>query len=320
MRSRSASQHIDQERRRNSRLRPLIGVVVLNWNGWRDTLPCLDSIRHSTYCDHVVVVVDNGSSDNSSEIISAAHPNAHVIHTGTNLGFAKGCNVGIRHALNLGVEGIWLLNNDTKVSPNCLEAMVLEMLTRTDIGIVGSVVRPWFEGEGSTVWGGGQFRPWSGLTKAATPHSAVDFITGASMLLRRQLLEEVGLLDERFFFYMEDVDLCHRARRRGWAVSVAQDSEVRHKTGGTSGASDPRSRPIHADLWHARSSGVLLSKHSGWLLPFGLVVRLSLMAARRVAHGQSRRLPPITRFFLKGVRQGLGAKNDLKVDCARSGT
>src|SRR5512141_114352 len=97
---------------------PRVAIIVLNWNGWRDTIECLESLQRLTYPNYQVVVVDNGSTDNSVEHIRKAYPRVRLLETGKNLGWSGGNNIGIKYALGQETEYIHLLNNDTKAEPN----------------------------------------------------------------------------------------------------------------------------------------------------------------------------------------------------------
>src|SRR5579863_8615618 len=105
-------------------LKPKVSVIVLNWNGGNDTVGCLSSLQRLNYENCSVIVIDNGSTDDSPALIREAFPDVELLETGQNLGFAGGCNVGIRRALAQRADFIWLLNNDTTVHPDALNAMV----------------------------------------------------------------------------------------------------------------------------------------------------------------------------------------------------
>ena len=100
-----------------SGLVPNIACIILNWNGSQDTVDCLDALQHCTYSSFSVIVVDNGSTDDSVARIRTAHPGILLLESGQNLGFAGGNNIGIRHALVHGADYVWLLNNDTQPAP-----------------------------------------------------------------------------------------------------------------------------------------------------------------------------------------------------------
>jgi GT2 family glycosyltransferase len=178
------------------------------------------------------VVVDNGSSDDSAKRLRAQYPEVQVIETGKNLGFAGGCNLGIRHALAEGADYIWLLNNDTTVDSGALRAMVEKAESNSQVGAVGSAIYFMDEPERMQAWGGGYINWWlggSGHFLKPVPDQQIPFLTGASLLISRRAVEAVGMLDEGFFMYWEDADYCFRLRQRGWQLAVASGSKVWHK-------------------------------------------------------------------------------------------
>jgi len=116
---------------------PSVAIIVLNWNGRDDTIACMYSLQKLTYKRYQLIVVDNGSSDDSVSAIRAEFPSVHVIETGANLGFAEGNNVGIRHALDQGANYVLLLNNDTEVDEHLVDALVDAAESNADGGIFG---------------------------------------------------------------------------------------------------------------------------------------------------------------------------------------
>jgi GT2 family glycosyltransferase len=213
-------------------LQDKVSIVVLNWNGWRDTFLCLSSLRQLRYQNCEIIVVDNGSTDDSASRIHREFTSVKLIETEANLGFAGGCNVGIRYALTHDAQFVWLLNNDTTVDCNALSALVDTARRDRRIGAVGSAIYSMNEPEHVQAWGGGYVNFWIGRSRhflEAVPDDRIEFITGASLLLPRQALESVGLLDEGFFMYWEDADFCFRLRRANWLIAVAGLSKVWHK-------------------------------------------------------------------------------------------
>ena len=289
---------------------PLVFVVVLNSNGWADTRECLDSLRRLDYENRRVVVVDNGSADNSELHIRRSFPEVTVLQAGENLGFSRGNNLGIRHALAHDAAFVWLLNNDTTSDSSALTALVKEAETDARIAIVGSVLYFADHPERVQAWGGGTFNALLGKTSCSmkpTAATELDFITGASMLMRRGFLEDAGLLDEIFFFYMEDTDLCFRAKQRSWRIAVAEESVVYHKVGATINAGS-RARSLDSDRAHVRSNGIFLGKHSGAALAVAVPLNLAGMVLMRLKRRQFRRLPGLVTEFIRGLRLGLRAR------------
>jgi GT2 family glycosyltransferase len=282
---------------------PAVICVLLNWNGWRDTLACLRALAASDYPNMSLLVIDNGSTDGSVEHIRRAHPDIRLIETGRNLGFGAGANVGLRHALESHVDYVWLLNNDTEPHPQALSELVTKAGGNPALGAVGSVMRYLHDPQRIQAWGGGRVSEWVGRSiHAVTPQADdwFDYITAASVLLSRRALEDVGLFDERFFLYWEDVDLAFRLRARGWRLGVAANSSVLHKENASTGGD----RNVVAR--HSTASGLrFLSKYSPlpWLsIPLFICMR----AARRLSSGQIRDIGSVTaglRDYLNSERR-----------------
>lgn len=257
---------------------PLVGCVIVNWNGWRDTVACLDALRLIEYSRLFVVVVDNGSSDDSVVRIQAAHPAIHLVPTGKNLGFSGGNNAGIREVMRQEVNYVWLLNNDTQAAPGALRELVRTAEVDFRLGAVGSVLHYAEAPQKIQAWGGGWINLWNGYSTHATAPpklgQRLDFLTAASMLVRGKALEDVGLMDDRFFLYYEDADLCFRLRKNGWNLGVASHATVLHKVNASTGKnSSPTDR-------HFTSSAIR------FLLQYSPVPRLAafLFLFRRVLH------------------------------------
>lgn len=207
-----------------------VAIVVLNWNGWRDTLACIASLKKLSYPNVELIVVDNGSSDGSQNQIEAHVPGLKVLQTGSNLGFGGGCNAGIRQALAQGADYVWLINSDATVSAGALTEMVRLADGQSLLGAVGSVVYEVDEPDRIQLWGGGQVNLWTGVSRHQVSPGQLDFVSGASILLRREAVEQVGLFEDQIFFmYWEDSDFGFRLRQAGWRLGVAENSRVWHK-------------------------------------------------------------------------------------------
>ncbi len=239
---------------------PRVSCILLNWNGWQDTVKCLDALDQNTYPQLNVIVVDNGSTNDSIVRIREAHPNLLLLESKTNRGFAGGNNIGIRHALAQGCDYIWLLNNDTEPAPDALSALVSKAVSDQRIGAVGSVC--YYTDRPSTVqaWAGGHVNLWMGYQINSTTPRGDDWfhtLNGASLLIARAALEESGLLDEGFFLYWEDTEFCLRLRKKGWKLAAAADSRVLHKVNASTQGND------QALTRHSTTSGLrFLKLHS----------------------------------------------------------
>lgn len=242
--------------------------VVVNWNGWRDTLACLQTLLCQTSQPLHVVVVDNGSTDESVARIAAwiGEPRScptvfSLVQSSENLGFARGANLGIEHALRLAPDYIWLLNNDTECPPDTLSKLLGVAAAQPDAGMVGSVL---FYHDRPTVvqaWGGGSVSRWWGTNShyvQPTPLRQDSYVTFASVLIRRVVLDEVGLLYDGYFMYYDDSDYCLRLQGTRWRLAVAADTAVLHKES----ASTERARDPFMERTIATSGIRFLQRHS----------------------------------------------------------
>ncbi len=268
-------------------------VVVLNWNGWPDTVRCLQSLEETDYEPCQVVVVDNGSTDDSVVRLRSLC-RAVVLETGKNLGFAGGNNVGIRYALEQGARYVWILNNDTVVARDALSALVRAAERDPDIGAVGAVI--WaMDGSRVLAHGGGCVDLRNGRSWYVTDgKNDVAYITGASMLIRTDALHKVGLFDERFFLYWEDTDLSFRLRAAGWRLAVAADARVWHRESGTVGEAT-----YLKGRYYSRGLVLFLRKHTR--TPVVPAVRA---LRREIARAVRRRQWEVQRAVVRGWLEG----------------
>jgi GT2 family glycosyltransferase len=228
---------------------PLVAVVILNWRKPAETLACLRSLEQCTYPSIEVIVVDNGSGDDSVALIRQDYPNLQILKTGANLGYAGGNNVGIRHALEHGAEAVLVLNNDIVVAPDFLEplvdaanrpagpaivtAAVCEMARQGVVWAMGADIN-WRDGSPVRLHCGEPYASWRG----ASPHQ-VGYAAGSAMLAPRRVWEVAGLIDEAYFLYYEDADWCMQARRAGFDVLGVPGSVVWHDVEAEQGRRSP---------------------------------------------------------------------------------
>jgi GT2 family glycosyltransferase len=210
-----------------------IWVVVLNWNRWRHTLDCLACLEKVTHPPHTIVVVDNGSDDDSVERIREGFPDLRLIETGANLGYAGGNNVVLREALAEGADFIWVLNNDTCPEPEALGELLSSAEAEPRLAaLASSVMLP--SGDAATAAYADEPRKvgvqCDGCSRS---HHPAAVIQGPSLLFRTAALEEVGLFDEAYFHFSEELDLMERFRRAGWSLGLACRAQVEHAWGVT---------------------------------------------------------------------------------------
>lgn len=219
---------------------PHVAIVVLNWNRLAETRQCYESLIQQEYRNATVWIVDNGSTMHTVDSLQEACPAATIVSLPANRGFAGGVNAGIRASGALEQSAyVWLVNNDAVCQPDALVQMISDMEQDPKLAAVGCAR---WEGapdqKRSLVAGGNRIRRPFFLPRLAMQGEDVDYICGASMLIRTKALQEVGLFDEGYFFFFEDADWCIRARRAGWSVDVLDVPLLYHAGSGTIGALD----------------------------------------------------------------------------------
>ncbi|HKP12224.1 MAG TPA: glycosyltransferase family 2 protein [Blastocatellia bacterium] len=286
---------------------PLVYVIILNWNNFEDSKRCLESLRAATYASLEVIVVDNGSADGSGERLREQFPDLRFIFNEKNLGFARGCNVAIRAALeDERCAYVLLLNNDAVVSPHFLEKAIETAEADRRIGMVGGKI---FQAPNSPVlsYAGGYVSRWRGQTVVRgfgeidrgkfEESCEVGFIIGALLLIKREVLERVGLLPEEYFFGVEDLDYSLTVQQQGYKLYYVPQFVAYHMGGGSQSTWIPRY------VYNAyRGKLILLEKH----LPRGLFPLWKLLLtiyarfiasyrwhrlAKRYGYDQNRQVP-----------------------------
>lgn len=249
---------------------PLAYVIVLNWNGRGHLDACLGSLVVGSRPNTRVLLVDNGSRDGSVAFVRERYPQVELLPLEENRGFCGGNNAGVAHALARGARWIVLLNNDTRVEPESLERLLAAGEADPEAGVLGGTIRMFDHPEAlnSTgvdlnLWGYGRDRDFAAPADAAPrPPGDVLAVSGCFLAVRREVLEEIGFLDERFFAYYEDVDFCLRVwDRTAYRVRYVPDAVIYHKvSASTSGASKYR------NLLQRKNQLRVLARH--YPLPF----------------------------------------------------
>jgi GT2 family glycosyltransferase len=231
---------------------PRLSIVIVTYNSSREIDLVLGSLtRHVPATSHEIVLVDNASSDRTLAIVRDTWPEVRLIESSANLGFAAANNRAIRTSSS---ELVLLLNPDTQVPAGAVDRLVAQLDARADVAIVGprivdgrgraelsfgAMISPLAEARQKLlVWGNdrGVAPIVSTVDRMTRRTREVDWVSGACLLARRSDLDAVGLLDERFFLYTEDVDLCAAVRARGRKVLFAADIEIEHLRGRSAGA------------------------------------------------------------------------------------
>jgi GT2 family glycosyltransferase len=218
-----------------------VSIIILNWNGKKDTIECLDSLKKIRYFNYEIVIVDNGSTDGSVECFKKLYPKIELIENKKNLGFAEGNNVAIRRIIERGTDYVLLLNNDTIVDPDFLVELVNVLKNDSSIGIAGPTV--YYYKEKDNIQSAGGKICWY---KGKAPHLRnkndmkineirdVDYIMGCSLMAKSELFKIIGYLNKDYFAYWEETEWCVRAKRAGYRIINVPAAKVWHKGGATS--------------------------------------------------------------------------------------
>lgn len=289
---------------------PRVLVIVLNWNGEEDTLACLESLARIAEPAFDVLVVDNGSRPSVAPAVRTRFPRVACIELPVNLGYAGGNNVGLRRALEGGYDFAYVLNNDTVVDPAFLRDALAATAPRV-AAVGGKVVafddpsRLWMT-YGRVTYGQSliQLAGWGEPDRGQYDvQRDVEWVPGCGLLLSCAALREIGLFDERFFAYHEDVDWCTTAREHGWRIVYAPRSVVLHRGNRTLGGPSYNSPRKYLS---ARSTVLFARKHATRLqrakLATSIVVTLPFVFLRRLVTGEAAGVRLKVRGWLDGLR------------------
>ena len=255
--------------------RATLSVVIPNWNGKRYLGPCLESLEKQTFAALEVIVVDNGSSDGSTDYITRAFPKVKLIALRQNRGFTGACNIGMEAAVG---EYVALLNNDTEVDAGWAAAIVCAFASHPEAGMIASKMllyekRDCFHACGDTFGIDGRAGNRGVWEKDRGQYDRCEFVFGAcggAAAYRKSMLDEIGRLDDDFFFLLEDVDLAWRAQLAGYKALYLPSAVVYHHLSASGGGAT-------ASYYDGRNSIWLLVKN----MPGGLLRRHAMAITRR---------------------------------------
>jgi len=290
---------------------PQVIAITLNWNGREMTLDCVESLLECQYPKLEIIVVDNGSSDGTPEAVRARFPDVTVIENGKNLGYSKGFNRGIDHAMGRGAEYLLILNNDTRIDPLAVDELVEVAKSDDKIGFVTGKVYSFDEPQRlQTV--GNHNHPWNlvgghvGMNEMDEGQydeiMDYDFIDDVFWLVRREVVEKVGMYDPEFFLYFENTDWCARARRAGFRLVYTPMAKLWHKGSMSSGGG---TNPVNT-FWMARNRYPFMWRNGSASQRFRFIFEqffrsIPLTVIARVITGKMTLILP----FLKGQLDGL---------------
>ena len=335
-----------------------VSIIILNWNGWEDTVECLESVYQINYTNYNVIVVDNGSEDDSvSRIGDYAAGNLEVessffnfnsnnkplqifeytnkevellsrddnlfknlnsnnklilIKNDCNYGFSEGNNIGINFSLRmLNSDYILLLNNDTIIDKNCLTELVSFASNNKEVGIVGPKVcyydnpdKVAYIGHNVNLCTGRIFDPE--IINPSLPLK-IDYVVGCGLLIKTDVIKDIGMLDPNYFLYYEDVDLCLRARNSGYGVFYIPSSKIWHKI------SLKEDRSLNSYYYGNRNSFLLVRKtrksFNIFLCYTRLIINKSILALYLILTGKPKESLVVIKAVYDGLRGNFGRKN-----------
>lgn len=220
-------------------MQPKVVISILTWNGYIDTMACLESIYEMNYENYEVVVIDNGSSDNSFEIIRNKYPLAYIIQSKENLGYTGGNNIVMRYALEQRADYVWLLNNDTVVERNALLELIDYIEKRKNVGLVSSTI--YYKSHPDRIQYAGSYIDLDTLDVIYPENNDIEnrkifeegknaCLWGTALLIRTELIERIGYLNEKYFAYWEDTEYSIRSLKEGYRNAICVESKVYHNT------------------------------------------------------------------------------------------
>ncbi len=244
-----------------------LAIILLNYNGYKDTINCINSIKKSQKIyNYKIIVVDNNSTDNSLEFLEKIE-NIKLIKSNSNDGFAAGNNIGIKYALDNNYKYILLLNNDTEIDSLALFNLLESADSDDKIGIMGARIM-YFNNKELINYCGGKIdwlsctavhyninQPYINLSKGSSVYT--DFITGCCMLIKAEVFKNVGMLPEEYFMYYEDADFCVKVKEKGYELGLCENAIIYHKVSASSGGN----QSAFSIKWATRNRMLFMKKY-----------------------------------------------------------
>ncbi|MCC6956971.1 MAG: glycosyltransferase [Anaerolineales bacterium] len=289
---------------------PLVYVVILTFNHYEVTQECLASVTQMNYSPFEIVLVDNGSSDDTVQNVLNEFPSVHVIENGQNLGVPTGYNVGFQYALNQGADFIYMLNNDTVVSPESLQGLLDASKEHPNAGILMPKVL--YYGSNDRVWSSGgvhrKFPPAILMTRRGNIPvdltQTIEYAPSCGLLIHRQAFEKAGLFDPGYFFLYDDWDFSERVRAHGMDILYVPTAHIWHKVATTT--KGPQS-PLFWRTYGASTTRFFrrYGKRSGWFWSFTHIGYIILREF--VAKGNWKFWPEFRKGMVEGMQKPLSA-------------
>ncbi|MFH1502982.1 MAG: glycosyltransferase family 2 protein [Candidatus Eisenbacteria bacterium] len=290
---------------------PTVAAVVVNWNGKELLEACLLSLRASDEAGLRTIVVDNASTDGSSELVRERFPEVCLVENAENEGYAAGANAGLERANELGADYALLLNNDLELAPDAVSALLLVAVEHPRAAFLGPMI--YYHDRPDVIWSfGGKVSYWSGNIRhvglrerdegqfsIVTP---ADYVTGCAVLVSLAAVREIGPMDTGYFMYNEDTDWCVRAARSGYEVLAVPTARIWHKVSMSSGGGLTPFKIYH----RFRSTLRFFARHARFYHWLGIVpatlARTIVFAVRELAGGRWENVRALTRGILDSLR------------------
>lgn len=284
---------------------PLVYAVVLAWNQLPETLECLDSLLQTTYANIRYLLVDNGSTDQTSEIVAGRFPQVEICRLEPNVGIARGYNHGIEQALERGADYVMVMNNDTLVHPEMVAYLVQAYRDRPDTGMAMPKIYHYY-GDRRRLWyAGARWRPFPpgiktiGMDQPDGPrfdqYFNVEFAPSCCLLIPRAAIQKVGQFDPGYYFYFDDWDLSARFRAAGYEILFVPQAHLWHKVSVTTQKSEKPGR-----WWRSMGKSSVRFYLQHYSLPI-LLMHTAWFVLREAAKLKFNRIPA----FTAGVADGL---------------
>lgn len=209
-------------------------ILILTYNGIENTVECLESLKKQIYKDYQVIIVDNASADSTVDTVKSGYPDVFVLENKQNLGYAGGNNAGLAYCIEKNFKYVFIINNDIILEPDALQKMVQFIENYPDAGIIGPINYSYYNRNevqflsSKLILDKYEFHVNTELSESCTFYET-DYVNGAAMLLRIDLLKEIGCFDENYFLFWEESDLCLRTRRTGYKCIMLTNAKIYHK-------------------------------------------------------------------------------------------
>ena len=283
-----------------------VTVVTVNWNRFSETCDCIDSFLVQESVNVSFIIVDNGSTDGSQELLREKYPDACVISLPKNLGFAGGFNIGICRAIEENADFVLIVNNDTVADKKLLKEL-LSGIQEREVGVVAPVI--YYSDPKDKTWSAGGNIATCLLQPINSHHIRNKlpvlpvyrtFLSGCCLLIKKEVIKTFGLFDERFFLYYEDLDYCLRIRNVGWKMKLIPNAKLWHK----GSLSSNGKMSANERYFMARSSGIYFRKHMNFFNSFIIIpfrVSSALLWSLRLIMTQNKNS---LRAYWRGLRDG----------------